>query len=262
MEALAILDGRLVPAAQASIPVTDEGLLRGDGAFEVIRLYEGRLFALAEHLERLARTAQTLRLELSPPDVRADVEALAEAAGPVDAAIRVLVTRGGRRIGLLEALKEHPPALRLATVEYAPTRVLDQAKSLSYGANMLAHRLAVERGADEALLVTPHGRVLEGPTSAFFYVLDGRLCTPPLEDHILDSITRRLALSAHATEERMTPREDLARISEAFLCSTTIEVMPVASIDDRELPEVPGPVTAAVAEAVRAAIEARLDPAA
>ena len=90
-----------------------------------------------------------------------------------------------------------PDTVALATVTYAPTRVLDGVKSLSYAANMLATRIAREQGADEALLVTPHGRVLEGPTTSFFYVLDGALCTPPLEDRILDSITRPRAVRGH-----------------------------------------------------------------
>ena len=81
--------------------------------------------------------------------------------------------------------------MRLGIVTYAPTRVLDGVKSLSYAANMLCTRLAQERGFDEALLVTPHGRVLEAPTSTLFWVdADGALCTPPLDEHILASITR------------------------------------------------------------------------
>ena len=153
-------------------------------------MYAGVPFALEEHLERLARSAANLRLELSPPDVRADVEALLAEAGTIDAALRVLVTRSGRRIGIVEALKELPPTLALVTIAYAPTRVMDGVKSLSYAANMLTRRLAQEQGADDALLLTPHGRVLEGPTASFFAVLDGALVTPPLSDHVLDSITR------------------------------------------------------------------------
>ena len=109
-------------------------------------------------------------------------------------------------------------------MEYAPTRILDGVKSLSYGANMLATRLAKEQGAHEALLVTPHGRVLEAPTCSFFYSYDGAtLCTPPLSEHILDSITRRMILAttevdradAHARRpaagDRGVPGLDAAR---------------------------------------------------
>src|SRR5690606_18799554 len=95
------------------------------------------------------------------------------------------------RLLLTEPLPEHGAAIRLGSVTYAPPRLLDGIKSLSYAANMLATRLARERGCDEALLVTPHGRVLEAPTSSLFWIADGELLTPPLEDHILSSITRQ-----------------------------------------------------------------------
>ena len=255
---LAIVDGALQPASTATIPITDEGLLRGDGAFEVIRVYAGVPFALEEHLERLARSAANLRLELSPPDVRADVEALLAEAGTIDAALRVLVTRSGRRIGIVEALKELPPTLALATIAYAPTRVLDGVKSLSYAANMLTRRLAQEQGADDALLLTPHGRVLEGPTASFFAVLDGALVTPPLSDHVLDSITRRKVLAVSDAREQVLGRDDLPRLEEAFLASTLREVHPVHAIDGAALPAAPGPRTIAVAEAVRALVAREL----
>jgi branched-chain amino acid aminotransferase len=259
VDGLAILDGTVMPASEARLPVTDDGLLRGDGVFEVIRIYAGRPFALDEHLERMAGSAANLRLELSPPDVAADLAALLEEAGAVDAAVRVLVTRGGHRLALLEALADLPPTLALATVTYAPPRVMDGIKSLSYAANMLTRRLAIERGADDALLVTPHGRVLEGPTTSFFYVLDGALHTPPLDDHILDSITRRHVLAASDATERITTMDDLPRLEEAFMASTLREVHPVHAIDGRPLPAAPGPVASRVAAEVRGRIEAALN---
>ena len=106
--------------------------------------------------------------------------------------MRVVVTRGGRRLAIVESSSRCPTTLALATIEYAPTRVLDQVKSLSYGGNMLARRLAQEQGFDDALLVTPHGRVLEGADDVVLLVAGRReLVTPPLSEHILDSITRR-----------------------------------------------------------------------
>lgn len=255
---LAIVDGTVQPASTATVPITDDGLLRGDGVFEVIRLYAGVPYALDEHLERIARSAANLRLELSPMDVRADVEALLAEAGPVDAALRFLVTRGGRRIGVIESLPAYPPTLSLATIAYAPTRVLDGVKSLAYAANMLTRRLAQEQGADDALLLTPHGRVLEGPTQSFFGVLDGVLVTPPLSDHILDSITRRKVMAVSDAREQVLTREDLPALQEAFLASTLREVHPVEAIDGAPFPAAPGPVTAAVAEAVRELVRAEL----
>ena len=94
---------------------------------------------------------------------------------------------------------------------YAPTRVLNGLKTLSYAANMLAGRIAKEQGADEALLVTPHGRVLEGPTWTFFWVAGGRLRTPPLSDGILDSITRAAAARRVRGEEAPCTLDDVAR---------------------------------------------------
>ena len=255
---LAILDGDVMDVAQATIPVTDEGLLRGDGVFEVVRLYDGRPYGLEEHLERMARSAATLRLPFDIDAVRDDVETLLERTEPADGGLRLLVTRGGRRIGIIEDLPVIPETVALATVTYTTTRVLDGVKSLSYAANMLASRIARERGADEALLVTPHGRVLEGPTTSFFYVLGGALCTPPLEDRILDSITRRALFAVTDATERITTLDDLREASEAFLASSAREVQPVRAIDDIAIPAAPGPLSLAAADAVRAYIEARL----
>jgi branched-chain amino acid aminotransferase len=256
---LAILDGTVLPAAEATVPATDEGLLRGDGVFEVIRLYGGRPFAFADHLARMARSAANLRLPFDGAAVRADAEALLEAADAGDAVLRLVVTRGGRRLGLIEPLKALPDTVALQTITYSPTRVLDGVKSLSYGANMLAGRLARERGADEALLVTPHGRVLEGPTMSLFCSLDGEtLVTPPLEDHILDSITRRRLMAQVEVAERPVAVDELGAVREAFLASTLREVHPVRAIDGRALPDPPGPLTRAAAERMRAHIEHEL----
>jgi len=258
---LTSMDGAIMDSADATISVLDDGLLRGDGVFEVIRVYGGRPFALDEHVERMARSAASLRLAFDEGALRADVEALLREGGAEDAALRLVMTRGGRRIALLEPPKSFPDTIALATITYAPTRILDGVKSLSYGANMLATRLAKEAGAEEALLVTPHGRVLEGPTTSFFYVLGGELCTPPLSDRILDSISRRVLMAVTDARERVTPVDDLATISEAFLASSLREVMPVRSIDGRSIPAAPGPVAIEAAARVREHIEAALPPA-
>jgi branched-chain amino acid aminotransferase len=254
----AILDGTIMDAADAQISVTDEGLLRGDGVFEVVRLYDGRPFALEEHLDRMARSAESIRLPLDVPALRDDVAAILAAAEPADGCLRLVVTRGGRRIGLVEPLKPLPDTIALATITYSPTRILDGVKSLSYAANMLATRLAKEAGADEALLVSPHGRVLEAPTTSFVYGLGGRLCTPPLSDRILDSITRRALFAVTDVEERVTTLDDLRTIDEAFLASSLREVHPVHAIDGTPVAAAPGPLTAAAAERVREHIAAEL----
>jgi len=257
---LACVDGNLMPSSEATIPATDEGLLRGDGAFEVIRVYDGRPFALSDHLDRLERSGANLRLE----DVfRAELEReipelLAERGGAAfDGCLRVVVTRGGHRLLLTEPLPNTPERVRLGVVEYAPTRVLDGVKSLSYGANMLCGRLARERGFDEALLVTPHGRVLEAPTSSLFWVdSGGKILTPPLSEHILASITRDRVMRVAHVEERRCSMDDLRTAGEAFLASTTREAQSIAAIEGLELPD--GERTREVAAALRQLIDQEL----
>jgi branched-chain amino acid aminotransferase len=257
---LACVDGSTMPAREATIPATDEGLLRGDGAFEVIRVYDGRPFALVDHLDRIERSAANLRLDDVPrSELESEIPALLEERGGADfdGCLRVVLTRGGHRLLLTEPLPPSPERIRLGVVEYAPTRVLDGIKSLSYGANMLCGRLARERGFDEALLVTPHGRVLEAPTSSLFWVdAEGTINTPPLSEHILASITRHRVMEVADVTERPCTMDDLRSAREAFLASTTREAQSIAAIEQIELPE--GERTREVREALRSRIEEEL----
>ena len=259
---LACLDGRVAPAAETFIPVVEEGFIRGDGVFEVVRVYDGRPFALAEHLDRIERSAANLRLggEVPRRELEEEAAALLEERGGsrFDGCLRLVLTRGGRRLLMTEPLPSGPERPRLAFVTYAPTRVLDGVKSLSYAANMLSGRLARERGFDEALLTTPHGRVLEAPTASIFWVdARGRLCTPPLEDHILASITRDRVLDLVEVEERPLTTDELLGAGEAFLASTTREVQSVAGVEDTQWPEA-GARTLEAARALRAHVEESL----
>jgi branched-subunit amino acid aminotransferase/4-amino-4-deoxychorismate lyase len=257
---LACLDGRIGPALETFVPATDEGLLRGDGVFEVVRVYDGRPFALSDHLDRLERSAANLRLPDVPrEELEAEAPALLGARGGegFDGLLRIVLTRGGRRLLLTEPLPPSPERARLACVTYAPPRILDGVKSLSYAGNMLATRLAKERGFDDALLVTPHGRVLEAPTASLFWADDDGLWTPPLEDHILASITRDLVMTLLEVAERPLPTDALPQAREAFLASTTREVQPVAAIEELEFQEV-GERTRRAATAVREHISAAL----
>ena len=123
---------------------------------------------------------------------------------------------------------------------------------------MLCSRLARERGFDEALLVTPHGRVLEAPTSSLFWVdTAGVLSTPPLDDHILASITRERLLGLLEVQERPLTMDDALQAREAFLASTTREVQSVSAIEDRELPE--GERTREAAASLRTQIASELE---
>jgi branched-chain amino acid aminotransferase len=259
---LASVDGAIGPAEEARIPVTDEGLTRGDGAFEVMRLYGGRPFAAEDHLARLKRSCAGLRLECDVELIRDEMDALLEAAGPAEAVIRIVLTRGGRRIMTIEPLPVRAAVARVMMVRYAPNRVLDGLKTLSYAGNMLATRLAKEQGYDEALLVTPHGRVLEGPTWSFFWVREGAVLTPPLEDRILASISRAKVIEETGAAEEPCTLADLQAADEAFLASTVREVMPIASIDDLRLPAAPGPLTLRAREALAERIRRELGAAA
>jgi branched-chain amino acid aminotransferase len=247
---LASVDGHISPTAEATVPMQDDGLYRGDGAFEVIRLYEGHPFALTDHLDRLERSAAKIELNVDRASLEREIEALLSEFGAADGQLRLLVTRGGRRIAVTEPLPERAETIRLATVTYSPSVILTGVKSISYAANMQATRLAQGQGAEEAVLVTPDGTVLEAPTSTIFWVSpQGTLRTPSLESGVLDSITRARIVAALDVEQGAWPVADLRAAREAFLASTTREVQAVSEIDGSELPEAPGTRTTEAVEA-------------
>lgn len=241
---LASVDGRVTRTGEALILLQDDGLYRGDGAFEVIRLYGGRPFALSDHLDRLERSAAAIQLEFDRAALEREIEALLGEAGDGNGQLRLIVTRGGRRIAATEPLPPHAETVRLATVTYCPSVILNGVKSLSYAANMQATRLAQGQGADEAVLVKPDGTVLEPPTSTVFWVSpQGTLRTPSLEVGVLESITRDRLVKALHVEEGAWPVTDLRAAHEAFLASTTREIQTISAIDGNELPDAPGPRT-------------------
>jgi branched-chain amino acid aminotransferase len=241
---LASVDGRITPTAEAVVPLKDDGLYRGDGAFEVIRLYAGKPFALVDHLDRLEHSGAAIQLELDRAALESEIEALLAELGDADGQLRLIVTRGGRRLAMTEPIPPHADSIRLATVTYSPSVILNGVKSLSYAANMQSTRLAKAQGADEAVLVTPDGIVLEPPTSSIFWVSpQGALRTPALDNGVLESITRDRLVKALEVEEGTWPVADLRAAKEAFLASTTREIQSVSAIDGAELPSVPGPRT-------------------
>jgi len=256
---MASVNGTIGPSAEATVPMKDDGLYRGDGAFEVIRLYEGRPFALGDHLDRLERSAAAIELGFDRPALEREIDDLLLAAGAPDGQLRLIVTRGGRRIAAIEPIPEHAETLSVATVAYSPSVILNGVKSLSYAANMQATRLAKAQGADEAVLVQPDGTVLEPPTAAIFWVSpEGGLRTPALEVGVLESITRDRLVKALHVEVGAWPVTDLRAAHEAFLASTTREIQAVAAIDGRALPEAPGPRTREAQEAFAATLEREL----
>ncbi|MDX6605715.1 MAG: branched-chain amino acid aminotransferase [Solirubrobacterales bacterium] len=252
---LTSVDGRIAPTPEARIPASDDGLLRGDGVFEVIRLYAGRPFALGEHLDRLERSAAAIELRVERELLEAEISALLDEFGEHEGQLRLVITRGGRRLAATENLPPLGDTVSLASVTYSPTVILTGVKSLSYAANMQATRLAKAQGADEAVLVRPDGIVLEPPTSTIFWVSgDGVLRTPSLDAGILASITRSRLLDELEVEEGEFPLDDLRGAREAFLASTVREVQPVSSIDGAELPSWPGERTVEAREAFTAVL--------
>jgi branched-chain amino acid aminotransferase len=252
---LASVDGAILPTDETAVPLRDDGLYRGDGAFEVIRLYDGQPFALDDHLSRLERSAGSIELSFDRGALEHEIAHLLSEFGSEDGQLRILITRAGRRIAITEPLPEIADTINLATVTYEPTVILTGVKSLSYAANMQATRIAKGKGADEAVLVRTDGTVLEPPTSTIFWVSPrGDLRTPSLDSGVLDSITRGRLIAELEVEEGTWPVADLLSATEAFLASTTREVQAVAEIDGAALAEAPGERTHEAKEAFAAVL--------
>jgi branched-chain amino acid aminotransferase len=240
------------------ISLEDDGLLRGDGAFDALRVYDGRPFALAPHLDRLQRSCDALEIDCPRREVEQDIAKLLTAAKPPDAVVRVILTRGGRRLCLLESSGDRDALSRPAAlfpVTYQPSVLLNGVKSLSYAANMMATRQAERAGCDEALLVRPDAVVLEGPTCTIFWASGGTLRTPSLDTGILASITRGILVERLGVQEGAFPLSDLLEADEAFLASTGRDAQPVARIAETHLPAAPGPLTLEAQAVLRRAVE-------
>lgn len=252
------VDGRIVAPEKATISVTDDGLLRGDGGFEFIKLYAGHPFRLDDHIERLGRSTAAIELDFDEDALRSDIATALDEFGDGDGGLRLVVTRGGRRIVLVEELPEWPASARVALITLTPSEILGGVKSISYAANMQATRMAKARGADEAVFVRRDGVLLEAPTSSIFWVAaDGELRTPALGAGILDSITRQVVLDALDVAEGEFDTRDLEGAREAFLASTTREIQPVSAVDGAELAEPEGgEASATAARALAEAVEA------
>jgi branched-chain amino acid aminotransferase len=257
---LTSLDGKIVPSDEARVPASDEGLQRGDGVFEVIRLYGGRPFALGEHLDRFERSAAAIDLPVDRAAFEGEIASLLGQFGDHEGQLRLIATRGGRRLAYTEPLPPYAgvESITLASVTYAPSVILNGVKSLSYAANMQASRLAAARGADEAVLVRPDGVVLEAPTSTIFWVSEGRLRTPGLEVGILASITRDRLLGELEVEQGAFSLDELHGATEVFLASTVREVQAVSAVDETGMAECPGIRTREAAAAFTATLDREL----
>jgi branched-chain amino acid aminotransferase len=255
---LCSIDGEIGPLDQARVSITDDGFLRGDGAFEVLRLYDGRPFAMEDHLDRLERSSEGIFLDWDRSVFEKEIDALLEANDDSGWSLRLIITRGGRRIAMIERPMPFEHGIRLQSVTYQPTIVLSGLKTLSYEANMTATRIAMSRGSDEALLVLPGGRVLEAPTSTIFWATeDGALKTPKLNAGILASITRDRILKTVPVEEGDYDISELLSASEVFLASSVREVQGVSELDGVSF-ECPGAATQRVAGVLSELIQAEL----
>jgi branched-chain amino acid aminotransferase len=227
-----MIDGRLVPDGDVARVVLDDGLVRGDGVFEGMRIYGRRPRTPAMHLDRLARSAEAVDLPLDRALIEAELAEFSRSTTDPDCAVRLIVTRGGQRVWREEPIPPaFPDGMTVVAVPHRVTPLLVGAKTLSYGANMQAARRARAAGCHDALLVgADDGLVLEGPTWSFGWLEGDVLVFPPLELGILDSLTRRLAYEALDVRERRGTLDDLARADGALALSTVMEARPVAEI--------------------------------
>jgi branched-chain amino acid aminotransferase len=270
------LDGELADADQARVSPFDHGLLTGDGVFETLKVYGGAPFAPRRHLERLARSAAGLRLEVPDPTVlRAAMAELVEANSLVDGRLRITVTGGPSPLGpdrgdaaptVIIAAGPMPSWPATADVAVAPwprneRGALTGLKTVSYGENVVALNWARDRGAGEALFGNLVGNLCEGTGTNVFVVLGGRLFTPPLSSGCLAGVTRELVMELVTVAEEDLPVSALGQADEAFLTSSTREVQPVRAVDGTVLAAgAPGPLTAAAGAAFADLVRRDLDP--
>jgi len=266
------LGGKLVDKADAKISVFDHGLLYGDGVFEGIRVYDGRVFELEAHLRRLYESAKVIRLEvpMGKDELVAAIRKTVEANGIVDGYIRLVVTRGAGTLGLNPFLCKNSELIIIAdkiqlypeelyetgmrivsatTVRNHPLAIPPQVKSMNYLNNIIAKIEALDNNVPEAVMYNHEGYVAEATGDNVFIVRDGVIYTPPVEAGALEGITRNLVIRLAKEEnlevvEKNLTRCDLYICNEFFLTGTAAEVIGIVEIDGRTVGEgKPGPIT-------------------
>lgn len=283
------IDGNFLEEAEAKISVFDHGLLYGDGVFEGIRAYHGRVFKLKEHIDRLFYSAKAIMLDI--PASHADImKATVETCrqnGLRDGYIRLLVTRGPGGLGLNPNRCKHPSVIiiadkiqlfpaeyytrgldivTVATVRNLHSAVNPAIKSLNYLNNILAKIEANNAGVEEAVMLNAQGFVAEGTGDNIFIVKQGKLLTPPLSAGALYGITRQTVIdlavqSGIEVSEPDLTRYDLFNADECFLTGTGAEIISVVKIDGRVIGAgKPGPVTAQLEEAYRSLTQTTGEP--
>jgi branched-chain amino acid aminotransferase len=280
MTAAVYVNGRIVSKDEATVSVYDHGLLYGDGVFEGIRVYAGRIFKLEEHLDRLYESAKHILLDipLSREDMREAIIATVRHTGLRDAYIRPVISRGPGDLGIdprkcsnasviiiVDSIRLYPQeayerGLRVVTASVrrpAPDALNGRIKSLNYLNNILARIEANQADVDEALMLTPEGYVCECSADNVFLVARSELWTPPGHLGLLCGVTRETVLElAHELAipafERIFTLHDVYSASECFLTGTGAEVAPVVEVDGRRIGEGrPGPITGRLNTAFR-----------
>lgn len=256
MTAKANIDGEILDLGEARIPVTDRGFLFGDSVFETLRAYGGRCFRMADHLDRLVRSAAMIRLDvpLARHDLKRRIDATIEAAGERSAAVRLIVTRGGgpiepdpshathpRILVLVRPRPRHPERSYAEGVAAVVVRNVvstsgPHAKTGNYLASVLAMKEARDAGGFEGILLNSEGAVTEASSSNVVVVRGGMVRTPPVADGLLPGITRQVLLELCASlgiaaEEVTLSPEDLRSADELLLTSTLKEIMPATRLD-------------------------------
>lgn len=283
------IDGELKPAAEATVSVFDHGVLYGDGVFEGIRFYGGRVLKLRTHIQRLFESARAIRLELpySPEELEQATRRTVAKNALSDGYIRLVATRGAGTLGLnpfqcpnpcvyiiAASIQLYPESfyeegLRVVSssvLRNHPQALSPRIKSLNYLNNILAKIEAIDQGVLEAVMYNPTGHVAECTGDNVFVVRerDGEnvLFTPPLSAGALEGITMNLVIGLAkkagltVIRENLT-RHDLYTAKEFFLTGTAAEVIPVRSIDGRTLGDgKPGPITVKLMKAFRELIAA------
>jgi len=276
MPRIIFMNDRLVPEEEARVSVFDHGLLYGDGVFEGLRSYSGRVFRLDAHIDRLWASARAIALEipLSKDAVAQAVNDTLAANKLVDGYVRLVVTRGAGSLGLDPNRTKNPQVIVIAdTISLYPREFYEKGlrivtaatqrvhsaalspriKSLNYLNNIMAKLEGLQAGCVEALMLNHKGEVAEGTADNVFVVRSGSLLTPPPDAGILEGITRGAVMDlAHAAgitcHEATLTRYDLYTADECFLTGTAAEVIPVVEIDGRKVGGgMPGPVTARLA---------------
>ena len=266
------LDGKLVDEADAKISVVDHGVLYGDGVFEGIRVYSGRIFELEAHIKRLYESASVIRLEIpmSKDKLTKAVEKTVEANGVIDGYIRLVVTRGVGTLGLNPFICENSIVFIIAdniqlypeelyekgmkvvsatTVRNHPLAIPPQVKSLNYLNNILAKIEALDNDVPEAIMYNHEGFVAEATGDNVFIIKNGVIYTPPVSAGSLGGITRGVVIELAKGEnlevvEKNLTRFDLYTCDEFFLTGTAAEVIGIVDIDGRVIGDgKPGPIT-------------------